>query len=533
MAKKTDKEESVAHGKPARASALIDTRVVYCGDNLEQLKTLPDGCVDLIYIDPPFNSNRNYEVFWGETKEKRSFEDRHESTQAYIQYMRPRCVELARVLKKTGSFYYHCDWHASHYVKVMLDGIFGENNFRNDIVWKRADSHNDAKNQYPVVADSIFFYSNASGSKKLKVFNPEHIGYQKDTLYEWYQYLEFPDGTVRKMTKAENDAQIVPNGARRFNADNMTSPNPRPNMMYPYKGYPYPTKGWRYERKTMEQLDQQGLLLFPKDEHGRIMRKRYLDESKGAILGNVWTDIPQLRGSDAERLGYPTQKPLRLLERIIKASSNPNDIVLDAFCGCGTALVAAQNLKRQWIGIDISPTACCVMAKRLEMHSTLKKSENLWKSGRGFMVKNLPWTADKLRIIPPFEFENWAVNELGGIVNKVQVGDMGIDGRIYPVSAMPAKRGKNTGELEIFDEWYPIQVKQKDKVGRPDIDAFETAMRRADRKLGYFVSFDFSKDALEEIGRFERLEGRRIMAFTVQALLDMDTSTVGRRTGAG
>src|ERR1700737_4857488 len=130
---------------PYKSSAVVDTRVVYCGDNLEKLADLPDACVDLIYIDPPFNSNRNYEVFWGEAKEKRSFDDRHASTQAYIEFMRPRCVALARVLKKTGSFYYHCDWHASHYVKVMLDQIFGENNFINEIVWKRSSSHNDAK----------------------------------------------------------------------------------------------------------------------------------------------------------------------------------------------------------------------------------------------------------------------------------------------------------------------------------------------------------------------------------------------------
>src|SRR3954464_14691725 len=122
---------------PIKPSAVIDTRVIYCGDNLDQLRKLPEGCVDLVCIDPPFNSNRNYEVFWGETKEKRSFEDRHESTKAYIEYMRPRCVELHRVLKKTGSFYYHCDWHASHYVKVMLDQIFGENQFRSEIVWQR------------------------------------------------------------------------------------------------------------------------------------------------------------------------------------------------------------------------------------------------------------------------------------------------------------------------------------------------------------------------------------------------------------
>ena len=130
---------------PKKPSSLVDTRVIWCGDCLEQLKKLPDACVDLIYIDPPFNSNRNYEVFWGETKEKRAFEDRHASTQAYIEFMRPRCVELQRVLKKTGSFYYHCDWHASHYVKVMLDQIFGENSFINEVVWKRQTSHNDAK----------------------------------------------------------------------------------------------------------------------------------------------------------------------------------------------------------------------------------------------------------------------------------------------------------------------------------------------------------------------------------------------------
>src|SRR5271157_350339 len=142
----------------AKPSAVVDTRVIYCGDNLEQLKKLPDACIDLIYIDPPFNSNRNYEVFWGETKERRSFEDRHESTQASLGFMRPRCVELARVLKKTGSFYYHCDWHASHYVKVMLDQILGENSFINEIVWRRTQGRKSER-QWPRLHDTIFFYA--------------------------------------------------------------------------------------------------------------------------------------------------------------------------------------------------------------------------------------------------------------------------------------------------------------------------------------------------------------------------------------
>ena len=520
MPKKSKPENPATTGKPARASALIDTRLIYCGDNLEQLKKLPPACVDLIYIDPPFNSNRNYEVFWGETKEKRSFEDRHASTQAYIDYMRPRCVELARVLKKTGSFYYHCDWHASHYVKIMLDQIFGENNFHNEIIWKRADSHNDAKKQFPVVSDSIFFYANENGPNDGMTFNPEYIGFQEQTLREWYQYLEFPDGTVRKMTKEENETQEIPAGTKRFNADNMTSPNPRPNMMYEYKGYPHPAKGWRYERATMEELDKQGLLLFPKDPKGRIMRKRYLDKTKGAILGNVWVDIPQLRGTDAERLGYPTQKPLALLERIIKASSNENDIVLDAFCGCGTALVAAQNLKRQWIGIDISPTACRVMAKRLRDHTTLEENKPLWRAAKGFIVRDLPRTEEELRRIPPFEFENWAVIAIGGIPNKAQTGDGGIDGRIFPVAAIPSKK-ESKGELfNTVGECYPIQVKQKDKAGRPEIQQFAGVMTTRDLKKGFFVSFDFSQEAIVEVGEFFKKTGKIIILLTVKEILE-------------
>ncbi len=499
-----------------RPSSVVDTRVIYCGDCLERLRTLPDACVDLIYIDPPFNSNRNYEVFWGETKEKRAFDDRHASTQAYIDYMRPRCVEMARVLKQTGSFYYHCDWHASHYVKVMLDQILGEDNFLNEIIWQRSDTHNDAKNQFPVVSDSIFLYGGGGNH----FFQPQYTDYPEKTLREWYLWLDLPDGTTRRMTEIECKTQEIPPGARRFNTGDMTSPNPRPNLMYEYKGYSYPAKGWRYSRETMAELDAKGLLLFPAEKTGRIMRKRYLDEQKGPMLGNVWTDIDQLRANDAERLGYPTQKPLALLDRIIQASSKPNDIVIDAFCGCGTALVSAQLLKRQWIGIDISPTACRVMAKRLRDVCELREDESLWRAGRGLVVRDLPWSEDQLRKLPPFEFENWAVIALGGIPNKAQVGDMGIDGRIYPVSAVPAKADTKDPAFDFMDIWYPIQVKQRDKVGRPDIDSFEAVMTRTDRTKGFFVSFAFSRDALAEIDAFFRKSGKVIIPLTVREILD-------------
>src|SRR6266511_2954937 len=201
-------DNAVMANKP---SAVIDTRVIYCGDNLEQLKKLPDTCVDLIYIDPPFNSNRNYEVFWGETKEKRAFEDRHESTKAYIDFMRPRCVELARVLKPTGSFYYHCDWHASHYVKVMLDQIVGPNGFRSEIVWRRSTGKSLAFRGYPNNHDTIFYYT----AGKEYAWNRPFIPYDLDNLDE---------KTSKKYSGVDPDG-------RRYTLGDLNNPNPdRPNL---------------------------------------------------------------------------------------------------------------------------------------------------------------------------------------------------------------------------------------------------------------------------------------------------------------
>jgi DNA modification methylase len=177
--------KKVSKGKGKR-SAVVDTRVVYCGDNLDQLRKLPDGCVDLVYIDPPFNSNRNYEVFWGETKEKRAFDDRHASTQAYIEFMRPRCVELHRVLKHTGSFYFHCDWHASHYVKIMLDQIFGENQFKNEIIWKRTSAHANVINSYAVIKDSLFFYTRS----KEFTWNQQYVPYDQDYINTFFDQVD-------------------------------------------------------------------------------------------------------------------------------------------------------------------------------------------------------------------------------------------------------------------------------------------------------------------------------------------------------
>jgi len=491
------KEDSPkAAGRP---SSLLDTRVIYCGDCLDQLRKLPDACVDLIYIDPPFNSNRNYEVFWGDTKEKRAFEDRHASTQAYLDYMRPRCAELARVLKKTGSFYYHCDWHASHYVKVMLDQVFGENSFRCELIWKRTFAHGNVGRNYGNISDSIFFYT-------------------KSDDYRWNQPWEQLSPEEIEEKYPNKDAE-----GRRWQSVTLRNPGLRPNLHYPYQAsngvayQPHPN-GWSCNLERMRKYDTEGRLHFPAKPDGALRLKMFADESLGERLQNIWLDIPPIGAQAAERLGYPTQKPLALLERIIQASSNENDIVLDAFCGCGTALVAAQNLKRQWIGIDISPTACRVMGKRLRDVCGLPEDEELWKIGRGFVTRNLPWTVEKLHAIPPFEFENWAVIQLGGIANKSKVGDMGIDGRIFPVGAEPI--APRHDELQLHERWYPIQVKQKDKVGRPDIDSFETAMRRSQREKGFFVAFDYTEDALREIDRFFKADHAVIVPLTVQDILD-------------
>jgi DNA modification methylase len=287
---------------------------------------LPDECIDLIYIDPPFHSNRNYAVLSRETREKRAFADRHASTAAYIDFMRPRCAELHRVLKATGSFYCHCDWHASHYVKVMLDQIFGEGSFLNEIVWAygsggRATRHFHRKH------DVLFLYSPAAATQA-HVFNGQQASIPRNRCDAC--------GTVRRK--------------------------------------------WNNLKK---ETDADGRVCRTIRSAGKAYR--YYDDEP-VIPSDVW-HISHLQQKDPERLGYPTQKPLALLERIVKASSNQNDIVLDAFCGCGTALEAAQRLGRRWIGMDSSAAACRIAAKRLQDRCGLAEDETLWTAGQGLLVR--------------------------------------------------------------------------------------------------------------------------------------------------
>ena len=471
------------------------------GDCLEVLKTIDSETIDLIYIDPPFFSNRTYEVIWGDKGEIRSFEDRFSGgIDHYIAWLKERIQEMHRILKPTGSIFVHCDWHADAYIRVyVLDKVFGNENFRNKITWKRADTHNDAKKQMPNVCDDIFWYSKSMQY----IFNVQYGKHSEKTLKEWYQYLEFSDGTIRKMTKEELDFQIVPQNARRFNTDNMANPSRVwEKGRYEYKGYSPPLNGWRYSLETMEELDRLNLLFFPKEKTGRIMRKRYLDEQKGAVIGDVWDDIDQIRANNKERIGYPTQKPEALLERIIKCATNEGDTVLDCFVGGGTTVAVADKLNRNWIGIDQSVQAIKVTEFRLNKQQAL--------FSKPFTVQLHKYDYDTLRYKDAFEFEAWIVGQFGGLSNSKQRGDLGLDGRTR--------------------ENQPIQVKRSDNIGRNVIDNFKSACERYDktvydknkaenRAVGIIIAFSFGKGAIQEVARLKNEENVVIKLVTVEEIV--------------
>lgn len=284
------------------------------------------------------------------------------------------------------------------------------------------------------------------------------------------------------MTKEERETQQIPLGARRFNTDNMTSPNPRPNLMYVYKGYAYPPKGWRYSRDTMEELDKKGLLIFPSDPDGRIMRKRYLDEQPGAVMGDVWVDISQIRAKDAELLGYPTQKPLALLERIINASSNPEDIVLDPFCGCGTAIAAAQKLGRHWIGIDITHLSIALQKYRLKDAFRLEPRKDYQVIGEPVDAQS----AQQLSVDDRYQFQWWALSlvqarPLGGDAGSKRGkkgADKGIDGVI---NFMDGAKGETQRVI--------AQVKSG-HVSSRDIRDLAGTIWREKAAMGVFITLD-------------------------------------------
>jgi site-specific DNA-methyltransferase (adenine-specific) len=323
---------------------------------------------------------------------------------AYLVNMAPRLLELHRVLKPTGSLYLHCDPTMSHYLKVLLDTIFGPENYRNDIVWKRKAGRgetNKAAVRFGVTNDNLLLYAKSKPAKFKRQYRESNPAYIESKF-----------------------THVDPKSKRRYRLDNLTSPSLRPNLIYEYKGYQPPAKGWAVSLERMKEMDVEGRLHFPSKKTQRIQRKRFLDELEGETVDSLWDDIPPINSQAKERLGYPTQKPVALLERIISASSNEGDTVLDPFCGCGTTVDAAERLGRKWIGIDITYIAVDLISKRLR-HTY----------GNSVMdtvdVDGIPKGVTGARALfakSPFDFERWAVSLVNAEPNQKQVGDKGIDG---------------------------------------------------------------------------------------------------------
>lgn len=424
---------------------------LYYGDNLHVLRrSVKDDSVDLIYLDPPFNSDRNYNVLFKKKSGKDSAEVNPQilafsdtwtwgiddevlmneiiasatprvsdciqalyrilgqsDMMSYVVMMAPRLIELHRVLKDSGSIYLHCDPGASHYLKVLLDAVFGPANMLNEVIWQRATGKGDAKRKFASIHDVLLVY--AKDSKK-SVFNK--------------QFMSGGDEYIDKFNLDDGD------GRGPYRSNDLGSPSPRPNLTYPFTAkngvtYQPPTKGWRVDEKLMRELDEGGRLIYPPNPTGRLRRKYYLSEQGGGIgVGDVWSDIGPLQGQGTEYLGYPTQKPLALLRRVIEASSNPGEVVLDPFCGCGTAVVAAQELGRQWIGIDITYLAVQLIKTRLE---------EMFPGSVTFKVHGIPTDPESAQALfnaNPFDFERWVVTQLQGHPNDKQVGDRGVDGKV-------------------------------------------------------------------------------------------------------
>jgi DNA modification methylase len=437
--------------------------------------------IDLVYLDPPFFSNRNYEVIWGDEGEIRSFQDRWAGgIDHYIAWLKERVEQMYRILKPTGSLFLHCDWHANTYIRCfILDKIFGEQNFKGEIIWQRTNAHNDAKKKLAVLKDTVWYYSKTDKN----VYNPVFGEMTEKYISEFYKY-------------DDND------GRGKYQTVDMRSPNPRPNLMYEYKGYKPHKNGWCYSIETMQELDAKGLIKFPEDKSGRLRRKMYLSEQKGVLLGDIWTDIQNVQGTSKERIGYPTQKPEKLLQRIIEMASNKGDFILDPFVGGGTTIAVADKLNRRWIGIDQSVQAIKVTELRLD------KQRDLFSAP--FTIQLHKYDYDTLRYKNAFEFESWIVQQFGGASNTKQRNDFGLD------SKMP----DNT----------PVQVKRSDNIGRNVIDNFLSAVKRADKKLydkniedkkpvGYIIAFSFGKGAVQEVARLKLEENIIIKLVTVEEIV--------------
>jgi site-specific DNA-methyltransferase (adenine-specific) len=492
---------------------------LYYGDNLQVLRDdIATESVDLIYLDPPFNSNATYNVLFrsptGEAAESQieAFEDSwhwndhaedafdqvirsgnsdaaellramraflgDNDMMAYLAMMAVRLIELHRVLKPTGSLYLHCDPTASHYLKLLLDAVFGPENYRSEIIWKRTSGHSDAR-RYASTHDTIFMYTKSGEYIWNEVYQP----YDQAYVEQYYRYKN-DDGRV--FMSGDLGAAGLQGG-----------------------GYDYEYKGvrrvWRVPLTTMERLDAEGRLFFTKNGIPRI--KRFLDEAKGMPAQDVVTDIEALRSWHHERLGYPTQKPEALIERFILASTNEGDVVLDPFCGCGTAVHAAQKLGRQWIGIDVTHLAIHLIEKRL----------NDAFPGIAYEVHGTPRdlaSARDLAARDKHQFELWALAQVDAVPWKGgrKGADTGIDGIIYF-----KPDGKRTEKAIVEVKGGGTTVK--------DIGRLAQVMQREGAELGVFVTAENPTRAMETnaaaVGRFTDEWGRTYPKLQILTLAEL------------
>ena len=527
---------------------------LYFGDNLQVLREhIADASVDLIYLDPPFNSKRDYNLLfktpkghdsdaqitafedswhWGEQAEREFNEILHQPNtavaellralrsflgendmMAYVVMMANRLLELHRVLKPTGSLYLHCDPTASHYLKLVLDGVFGKANFRSEISWKRSSAHNDAKQgrmQYGNIRDVIFFYTKSDDWQWNWIYSP----YSTEYVDGFYTHIEECTG-------------------RRYRLDNLTAAKPGGDVSYEFHGTkPYKGRYWAYSREKLEKFKAEGRLYFPKNG-GTPAYKRYLDEMPGVPLQNDWADIKPT--PSGEYLGYQTQKPLALLERIIQASSNPGDVVLDPFCGCGTAVDAAQKLGRRWIGIDITHLAIALIEKRLkDRYPYLNRSkpdkaaavasgvaETVPDYMQTFEVLGTPEDlggARDLSLRDKYQFQWWACSLVNAqpYQGKKKGADGGIDGLIF------FQDDKGAAKKIV------VSVKGGDNVNVAMVRDLAHVVAREKAEIGLFVTLadpsrPMSTEAVKEgfyASPTTGAEFPRIQILTIAGLLD-------------
>jgi len=531
---------------------------LFYADNLDALRAhVADESVDLVYLDPPFNSNASYNILfrspgghaadsqiqafedswhWNNAAED-AFEQVMRSGQtrafdllramraflgendmmAYLAMMAIRLIELHRVLKPTGSLYLHCDPTASHYLKLLLDAVFGAAGYRSEISWKRSSAHNDARQgrrQYGNVRDTLFFYTKS----KSWTWNWLHTGYDEEYLDSAYRHAD-PDGRRYRrgdLTAAKPGGDVSylwpvrrPEGGGDWEAD-LDDEYLTPRMGWDYRQVPpYNRRFWAYSKENMRRFADEGRLAYAAS--GMPEYKRYLDEMPGVPLQNAWHDIPPAVGG--ESLGYPTQKPLALLERIIAASSNEGDVVLDPFCGCGTAILAAQKLGRQWIGIDVTHLAISLIERRMKDAF----------AGASFTVEGTPKDLDSaldLARRDKYQFQWWAVSMVDAVPidGKKKGADGGIDGVIYfkpdgkrtEKALVSVKGGANVG-VQMIRDLHSAMVREKAPIG-----IFVTAtpptgpMLREAAAVGRFTDeFDRGWPRLQILTLAELFQGKR------------------------